>query len=110
MWKIETLHKWQVEDLTGRKIRSIKNETKTNLHHTLPKSREKAGLEVHDRSWHIELAQDLHSKFHELFYNLLPHEQLMMWVAINWNGLSEQVKSKLLEIEIEDFYPHNLKR
>lgn len=109
MSNIEKLDKKDLESICWREIQSIKSDTKTTLHHTLPKSR-KRNYKIWDESGHIQLSEDLHDKFHQLFHDLLPHEQLMARTAINRNALSSQVKNILFNIDVKNFYDSNLER
>ncbi len=107
--KITTLEKKDLETISNRKINTVKNNTSKDLHHTIAKSRDWE-LDAHNTKGHIVLSRDLHRKFHNLFYNLLPHEQILAWTAINRNVLSEKVKNILTSIKLDDFYDEAFKR
>jgi len=113
---VEILSKEDAEEKIWRECNSIKNKTKLSVHHILNKSSvsfvdkdwNKYTFKVHDREWHIRLEEDMHMKFHNLFWNLLPHEQFVLLLLINSNAMSEYAKNVIKNIEIEDFYKKDL--
>ncbi len=101
---IEKLSKKQIEWVVKNKLHWIKNNTKDSLHHILAKSREDEGYRSRDKKAQIVLEEDLHNKFHQFFENLLPHEQFVVLMLINWNVMSDYVKNALQRIKVEEFY------
>lgn len=63
-----------------------------------------------DSRGHIQIEDDLHQKWHHLFHNMMPHQQLIMRLAINRSSLSDQVKDTLLSIKVDDFYKKELRK
>ena len=107
---MESLSNDKIENITKWKLGSVKNNTAYTLHHTLPQSQAWQGLDVFDSRGHIQIEDDLHNKWHQLFHNMIPHQQLIMRLAINRPSLSDQVKKTLLDINIDDFYKKELRK
>jgi len=107
---MESLSNHQIEQATQWRLGSVKNNTAYTLHHTLPQSQAWQGLDVFDSRGHIQIEDDLHQKWHHLFHNMMPHQQLIMRLAINRSSLSDQVKDTLLSIKVDDFYKKELRK
>jgi len=108
MWHIERLSKEQVEQMVGNKLNSIKSKTKDSLHHILPKSRESEWYRTHEEQAQVVLEQDFHQKFHQLFENLLPHEQFIFLFAVNDKVISDYFAKWFKGIEVQEFYKEDL--
>ena len=98
----------EIEKEIHHKLNSIKKNTKDSLHHIMAKSRKSEWYRVDESDNHIILWEDLHQKFHNLFWNLLPHEQLLVWIIINNSVMSEKVLDILGSIELDEFYKEDL--
>ena len=80
---------------------------KFHLHHIIPFSRAKEGYNT-DIDVNIKrITKKLHQRWHKLFNNKLPHEQLEIWLDVNGKVLAPHIRKAigdLIYIPPNQFY------
>lgn len=65
-----------------------------SVHHIVPRS--KNGSSTPQNT--VKLVNRVHERFHTLFLNLTPHEQLEMWYSINDRAFTRETQNKIENI------------
>lgn len=74
------------------------DDPKFHLHHIVPFSRAREGYNT-DIDLNIKrVTKKLHQRWHKLFNNKLPHEQLELWLDVNGKVLDPFVRKILNDI------------
>jgi hypothetical protein len=66
-----------------------------HLHHIIPFSRAKEGFNVQKDINIKRVTKKLHKRWHALFNNKTPQEQLELWIEINAKVLDPDVRQKI---------------